>query len=249
MVSVLRHTVFRRLFLAQVVALAGTGLATVALSLLAYRLAPSAAAGVLGTALAVKMLAYVFVAPVATAAVARFPRRAVLVGADLMRAAAAMVLPFVTEVWQVYALVFLLQAASATFTPTFQSVIPDILPGEEEFTAALSLSRLAYDLESVLSPMLAAALLLLVPASALFFGTGAGFVAGDTAVALLLAANGAGSMLVALALPRLLRSVPERPVMLVGLGVDAAAWVLAAVGAASTLVAARVWPRRASTVR
>ena len=34
-----------------------------------------------------------------------------------------------------------------------------------------------------------------------------------------------------------------------GLGVDAAAWVLAAVGAASTLVAARVWPRRASTVR
>ena len=75
------------------------------------------------------------------------------------------------------------------------------------------------------------------------------FGAGDTAVALLLAANGAGSMLVALALPRLLRSVPERPVMLVGLGVDAAAWVLAAVGAASTLVAARVWPRRASTVR
>jgi len=40
--------VFRRLFTAQVVALAGTGLLTVALGLLAYDLAGSAAAAVLG---------------------------------------------------------------------------------------------------------------------------------------------------------------------------------------------------------
>jgi len=39
MISILRHTTFGRLFTAQVVALIGTGLATVALALLAYDLA------------------------------------------------------------------------------------------------------------------------------------------------------------------------------------------------------------------
>jgi len=292
MLRALAHPVYRRLFAAQVVALAGTGLATVALGLLAYDLAGSRAGAVLGTAFAIKMVAYVFVAPVAAALVARLPRRAVLVGADVVRLVVAASLPFVGEVWQVFALIFVLQAASATFTPTFQSVVPDVLVDEDDYTAGLSLSRLAYDLEAVLSPMLAAALLLFVPSSALFAGTALGFAGsallvaatalprrtralddggdapelpfgqrarhgvvlfwrtpalrpvlalnlavaaagafvlvqtvviardvlgrGDDTVALLLAAHGAGSMAAALALPALLRRVPERPVMLTG---------------------------------
>jgi MFS family permease len=284
----LAHPAYRRLFLAQVVALAGTGLATVALGLLAFQLDPAGAAGVLGTAFAIKMVAYVFVAPLAAAALARLPRRAVMVGADVVRLLVAASLPFVGEVWQIYVLIFVLQAASATFTPTFQSVIPDVLEDEEDYTAALSLSRLAYDLEAVLSPMLAAVLLLLVPANTLFFGTAVGFAAsavlvlatlvparrvepdapelpfndrarhgmrlfvrtptlrpilalnlavaaagafvlvqtvviaknslglGDEAVALLLAANGAGSMTAAFALPALLKRWPERRLMLGG---------------------------------
>lgn len=54
MLTVLRHRAFRHLFLAQVVALLGTGLATVALALLAYDLAGDRAGEVLGTALAIK---------------------------------------------------------------------------------------------------------------------------------------------------------------------------------------------------
>lgn len=183
MLRALSHPVYRRLFVAQVVALAGTGLATVALGLLAYDLAGADAGAVLGTALAVKMVAYVVVAPLAAAAVARLPRRHVLVGADALRLVVALGLPFVDQAWQVYVLVFVLQAASATFTPTFQSVVPDVLPDEDDYTAALSLSRLAYDLEAVLSPVLAAALLLVVPSSTLFLGTAAGF-AGSAALVL-----------------------------------------------------------------
>jgi MFS family permease len=82
-----------------------------------------------------------------------------LVTLDLVRALVAITLPFVTQIWEIYILIFILQAASAAFTPTFQATIPDILPDEREYTRALSLSRLAYDLESVISPMLAAALL------------------------------------------------------------------------------------------
>ena len=128
MVGILRNRTYRHLFLAQVIALLGTGLATVALGLLAYELAGAEAGVVLGTALAVKMIAYVGVAPVAAAFVERLPRRRVLVALDLVRAAVALSLPFVTEIWQVYALIFVLQSASAGFTPTFQATIPDILP-------------------------------------------------------------------------------------------------------------------------
>lgn len=176
MLGILQNRTYRHLFTAQVIALIGTGLMTVALGLLAYDLAGADAGAVLGTALAIKMIAYVFVAPVAQAFTDLMPRRAVLVTLDLVRAGVALFLPFITEIWQVYLLVFVLQAASAGFTPTFQAVIPDILPEEDEYTRALSLSRLAYDLESLISPMLAAALLTVINFHNLFAGTVVGFL-------------------------------------------------------------------------
>lgn len=175
MIRVLAHPTFRRLFMAQVVALVGTGLATIALALLAFDLAGDKAGQVLGTALAIKMIAYVGVAPIASAIVSILPRRATLVALDIWRAAIVAFLPFVTEIWQVYLLIFLLQAGSAAFTPAFQATIPDILTDEEDYTNALSLSRLAYDLEGLLSPMLAAFLLGFVASNTLFAGTALGF--------------------------------------------------------------------------
>ncbi|WP_328389396.1 MFS transporter [Nocardia sp. NBC_00416] len=177
MLDVLGHQVFRRLFAAQVVALAGTGLLTVALGLLAYDLAGADAGAVLATALAIKMVAYVAVAPLIAALTDRLPRRAVLITADAVRAAVALLLPFVGQTWQIYLLIFVLQAASATFTPAFQAMIPAVLPDESDYTRALSLSRLAYDLEALLSPLLAAAALTVVGYHSLFLGTLAGFLA------------------------------------------------------------------------
>lgn len=158
------------------IALVGTGLATVALGLLAYEIAGADAGAVLGTALAIKMVAYIGIAPVVGAYADRLPRKSLLVAMDLVRAGVALVLPFVDAVWQVYLLIFLLQSASAAFTPTFQASIPEILPDEEDYTNALSLSRLAYDLESLLSPMLAALLLTVISFHWLFAGTSVGFV-------------------------------------------------------------------------
>ncbi|WP_299900137.1 MFS transporter [uncultured Ruegeria sp.] len=177
MLSILRNRTYRHLFAAQIVALTGTGLATVALGLLAFDLAGNAAGLVLGTALTIKMVAYVTVAPLAAAFAERLDRRKMLVVLDLIRAAVAVCLPFVTEIWQIYVLIFVLQSASAGFTPAFQATIPDVLPDEAEYTRALSLSRLAYDMESLLSPVFAAALLLLVSFNSLFWGTALGFVA------------------------------------------------------------------------
>ncbi|HBK47421.1 MAG TPA: MFS transporter [Xanthomonadaceae bacterium] len=176
MIEVLKNSAFRRLFGAQVVALVGTGLATVALALLAYDLAGAQAGAVLGVALAIKMIVYVVLSPVSAAVVPPSLRKPVLIALDLIRAAVALALPFVSEIWQVYLLIALLQSASACFTPLFQSLIPQVLPDERDYTRALSLSRLAYDLESLLSPALAALLLTVVSFHGLFAGTSAGFV-------------------------------------------------------------------------
>lgn len=284
MIELLRHPAYGRLFTAQVVALIGTGLLTVALGLLAYDLAGEDAGPVLGTVFAIKMVAYVGLAPLANALAGRWPRKRVLIGADMIRAAVALMLPFIDAVWQIYVLVFVLQAASATFTPAFQAVIPDVLSDERDYTKALSLSRLAYDLENLLSPALAGLLLAFISYHWLFSGTVAGFAGsallvlaaaippagpekkprpfwdrltrginiyvatprlrgllalnltaaasgafvlvntvvlvrggygmGDGAVAGALAAFGGGSMLAALALPRLLDRLADRSVML-----------------------------------
>ena len=287
MLKTLGNRTFRHLFAAQIIALLGTGLATVALGLLAWQLAGEDAGLVLGTALAIKMIAYVTLAPIAAALAERLPRRAFLVALDLIRAGVVLFLPFVTEVWQIYVLIFFLQAASAGFTPAFQATIPDVLPNERDYTNALSLLRLAEDLEQLLSPMLAADLLTIVSFPVLFGGTVAGFVGsallvvtvalpsrtaaepgqfwasstkgiriylatprlrglmamemavaaagamiyvntvvlvqarlglGEPQVALAFAAFGAGSIVAAFLLPRLLERVADRPVMITGAG-------------------------------
>lgn len=310
MLTVLANRTYRNLLAAQVIALVGTGLATVALGLLAYDIAGADAGAVLGTALAIKMIAYIGIGPIIGAYADRLPRRAFLVAMDMVRAGVALLLPFVDQIWQVYMLIFALQSASAAFTPTFQATIPDVLPDEAEYTRALSLSRLAYDLESLLSPMLAAALLSVISFHWLFGGTAIGFVGsalmvlsvtlprspakpreggiytrttrgmriylktprlrgllavnlaaaaasamvivntvvivretfgfGQREVALSLAAYGGGSMLAALALPRLLDRIDGRTVMLGGAVVLTAA--LAALGLASGSMTASFWP-------
>lgn len=177
MKGALANQTYRRLLLAQILSVLGSGLTTIALGLLAFELAGGDAGVVLGTALALKMVAYVGLAPVAAAISARLPRKPFLITLDLARAALVMLLPFVTEIWQIYALVFGFQAFSAAFSPTFQAIIPDILKDEEEYTQALSFSRLTYDLEALIGPLIAGLVLAMFNFHLLFVGTAIGFLA------------------------------------------------------------------------
>lgn len=172
----LRNRTYRRLFAAQVVSLAGTGVTTVALGLLAYDMAGANAGAVLGGALALKMVAYVGLAPVIAAFAGLVPRRRLLVVLSLVQATVVLGMTFVDEVWHVCVLIFVLHAAAAGYTPAFQAAIPEVLPDERVYTRALSLSRLAYDLGELLSPAIAAGLLLLVGFDALFLVDVASFL-------------------------------------------------------------------------
>jgi len=174
--SPLKNAAFRRLFIAQVIALVGTGMTTVALTLLAYDMVQENAGAVLGTALAFKMVAYVVFAPIIGGLAHRFPRKPLLVSLDIVRAGIVLLMPFVTAVWQIYLLIFLLNLFSAGFKPVFAAAIPDVLPDEREYTKALSYSRLAYDLENLLSPTLAAIALLYFSYTGLFAANSIAFL-------------------------------------------------------------------------
>lgn len=89
MLTILANSTYRHLLAAQIIALVGTGLATVALGLLGYNVAGGNAGAVLGTALAINMAAYIGVAPVVGAFADRLPRRAFLVSMDIVQAAVA----------------------------------------------------------------------------------------------------------------------------------------------------------------
>lgn len=296
----LRNRVYRRLFVAQVLGLVGTGLTTVAMGLLAFEIAGGDAGTVLGVVLALRVATYVSVSPVVAVWAANVSRKKLLVATDLIRALAIASVAFVDEIWQFYLLIVVVSAASAAFTPAFQALIPDLFEDEETYTEALSLHRLAYEIEAVFSPLLAGALLAFVSYSALFAFNGFAFVVsaslvalaaipvltvrrteprtvgqihrgiqrflsvprlrglfaldwavaaggamviintvvfikgewglGDSEVAWALGAFGAGSMTVALALPRVLRRLRDRSVMLVGGALQAVAlaitWLL-----------------------
>lgn len=156
----LKNIAFRWLFFGQFISLVGTGLTSIALALLAFDLDPSKAGPILGSALAVKMIAYLLVAPVVGGYATYLPRKQWLIGLNIGRAILVALLPFCDQVWQLFALMFLLNAMAAGYTPVYQALLPDVLPDDQEYTRALSLSRLAMEMESLLSPALAAFFLL-----------------------------------------------------------------------------------------
>jgi predicted MFS family arabinose efflux permease len=172
----LANATYRRLLGAQAIALTGTGLTSVALALLAYDLAGRHAGAVVGVALALKMSVYTFGAPVITELAAKLPRRRLLVTLDLLRAATVVGMLLATQVWQVYVLIVLVNACSAGFSPTFDATIPDVLVDERAYTRALSFARLAEELEGIVSPALAAALLAVMSYRGLFAANGVAFL-------------------------------------------------------------------------
>ncbi|WP_347266102.1 MFS transporter [Paracoccus sp. (in: a-proteobacteria)] len=167
---------YYRLFAGYVAALLATGVATVALALVAFDLAGEDSGAVIGTALSLKMAGYVLVAPLLTALLHRLPRKAAMITLDLIRAVSLGLLAFVTEVWQLYALVFAFTAASATFSLTYMAAVPYLLGSEEDYTRSLARSRIASELEGPLSPMVAAALLLLLSPRAAIIVTALAFL-------------------------------------------------------------------------
>lgn len=118
---------FRKLFVGQLISGFGDWLATFAFISLVYALTGSSAQ--VAILLVVRLLPPMFAAPIGGILADRWPRRPLMVGADLVRAGIIALVPFV-GLWQVYLIAFLHEFVSLFFLPPRDAVIPEITPKE-----------------------------------------------------------------------------------------------------------------------
>ena len=106
--SALRNRRYARLYAAQTISQIGDALTWVGLALLAAQLAgPAQAPAILAVALTIRVTAFVLLSPLAGVLADRVNRRTVLASCDFGRMLILGAMFFVTEIWQIYALMFL----------------------------------------------------------------------------------------------------------------------------------------------
>jgi hypothetical protein len=130
----LRHRDFRRLWSGMTLSLVGDGAFLVAMTWQVYILsnAPTALAFV-GIAMSVPTILLLLVGGAVSD---RFDRRRVMVASDVIRAGAVGLLAVLTltgglVLWQMVALCAVYGAATAFFNPSFDAIVPDLLPAAE----------------------------------------------------------------------------------------------------------------------
>src|SRR4051794_27674720 len=134
--SLWRNRNFCLLFAAQIISLTGSGVTTVGLALFAYQLTGGASAtAVIGNALMLRILAFLLFSHPAGVIADRVNRKYILIIADVLRFGLLALFPFVTTIWQIYGLIFAINAVTAFFTPTFEASIPEIV-GDEHYVKA-----------------------------------------------------------------------------------------------------------------
>ena len=152
----LKNSAFARLYLSQTASLLGDALTWVGLALLSFELAGSNSSVILGAALTLRVTAFVVFSPLAGALADRLDRKVMMVVSDLGRMIVIGLMPFVTQAWQVYVLMFVLNSLTAFFTPTYQATIP-FVTGKEDSTQAIALSSATNEILGVLGPGIAGA--------------------------------------------------------------------------------------------
>ena len=140
--AVFRNRAFALMWSGQLISTVGSALSSLAASILVFRLTNSAlSVGVMLMATAAPSL---LVGLVAGVFVDRFDRRRIMLAADLLRAALALLIPFLVPLniaW-LYIIVALSSAVGQFFDPAHDSVLPEVA-SEDELGAANSLMAIS----------------------------------------------------------------------------------------------------------
>ena len=147
-----RRPEFRCLFLAHTVSRAGDAFNTVALVVLVFRLTGSGRG--VATTVAFEVAPVLLFGPVAGLVADRFPRRRVMILADLSRVIVVVVL----VVWHdttatAFAVAFGLSTAALLFNPAAASLVPDVVDDDELVAANSALWTTAVASQIVLAPL------------------------------------------------------------------------------------------------
>lgn len=171
----LRNPLFTRLYAAQTTSLLGDAFTWVGLALLAFEVGGARSAAILAGALTLRVTAFVALSPLAGALADRMDRKTLMVAADLGRMVVIGLMPLVSEVWQVYVLMFALNALTAFFTPAYQAALPQVTR-QKDYAQAIALSGATYEVLGVLGPGVAGAIAGLIGARNIFFLDAATFL-------------------------------------------------------------------------
>jgi MFS family permease len=161
---VLRNREFRGLVVAQVTSELGDHIARVALASLVLHRTDSAFLAVL--AFVVSFLPAVFGSALLGAVADRVPRKVVMLGCDLARAAVLALLALLavdaTPVWVLLFLLLVAETFAAPFEAAHRAVVPDVLTDSRECLVGMGLLRVLFQVDQVVGIVAAGAVIVLV---------------------------------------------------------------------------------------
>ena len=172
-VEVFKNKNFMKLLSGQFFSNFGDAVFRVAIQLYVYEITLSITSMTL--ILAVQTLPWIIIGPIAGVFADRISRKALMIGADIVRGIAILALPFMSSIYGIAVIAFILGAASATFVAPRSAAIPEIT-GMRLYVKAISLSQLVFQTLAVIGPLFAAPLYIIFKASTFWITSGCFFV-------------------------------------------------------------------------
>lgn len=172
----LKNRLFARLYFAQTISLLGDSFTWVGIALLSFEFGGTHSAKILSTALILRVAAFIIFGTYAGVIADRFDRKKIMIITHIGRMMIVGSFPFVNEIWQMYALIFLLNIFNSFFTPAYKASIPQLVSKKEDFANAIVLSNATWQLLGVLGPGLAGGMAALMGLRQIFFFDAASFI-------------------------------------------------------------------------
>ena len=178
--DVFKNKDFMKLLTGQFFSNFGDAIFRISIMFFVYRMTGSATAMTL--VLAAQTIPWIIVGPIAGVFADRVSRKAIMIGADIVRGVSILMLPLLpyvfstnTIIYGVVVISFILGAASATFVAPRSAAIPEIT-GMRLYVKAISLSQLVFQTLAVLGPIFAAPIYVLLGEQTFWITSGCFFV-------------------------------------------------------------------------
>ncbi len=150
--ELLKNKQYRKQWVAVAISHTGTRVHQIALLVLVFEMTGKALD--LGVLMICMSIPAFLLAPVAGILIDRIDRKFVLVAADFVRAALVFVIPFTTELWQIYVIAGALGACGTFYHPAMFSSVPKLVSSEELVTAN-SLQMTTMNVIAIIAPAVA----------------------------------------------------------------------------------------------
>jgi MFS transporter, NRE family, putaive nickel resistance protein len=157
-VKALKEPLFARLYSAQAISLLGDAFTWMGIALLAFEFGGKESSKILAISLTLRVSAFILFGSYAGVIADRINRKTIMLVTNLCRMAIVLSFVFISQVWQLYILIFILNVFNAFFTPAFKACIPQLIVDRDNFAKAISLSNATWQLLGILGPGLAGAM-------------------------------------------------------------------------------------------